>query len=161
MAAYFGFDHVVWASGAGLVEDKQLVEKAQEWSLYGWLFSSLLGLASDLAELRKLRASSSRLASLPSTPGGGGGDEAGKAKGAGEGEAVRRAALAKNQDEVRAKLVSLAGLATQASVAASLLKLVTVSPRATGLLGVTTSAIAVYQLLPALPAAVPAKPKAE
>lgn len=156
MAAYFGFDHVVWAAGVGLVDNKQLVEKAQEWSFYGWLFSSLLGLAADVAELRKLRASASRLASLLSTAGSGG-DEAGKAKGAGEGEAARRAALAKTEEELSAKLVSLAGLATQAALAASLLKLIHISPRATGVLGVTTSALAVYQLLPPLPA----KPKAD
>ena len=159
MAAYFGFDHVVWAAGVGLVDNKQLVEKAQEWSFYGWLLSSLLGLAADAAGLRKLRASASRLASLPSAPGGGGGggDEAGKAKGAGEGEAARRTALAKTEEELSAKLVSLAGLATQAALAASLLKLIHISPRATGVLGVTTSALAVYQLLPPLPA----KPKAD
>ena len=56
MAAFFGFDHVVWAGSAGLVEDKALVERAQRLSFYGWLLGSLCTLAVELAELRRLKA---------------------------------------------------------------------------------------------------------
>lgn len=169
-AAFFGFDHVVWAGGAGLVEDKALLERAQELSFYGWWLGSLCGLALDLAELRRLRASrralraAQRSAEAEERAGGGkalGGEAAAeRARGAAQAAAARADALARAAEEQRAKLISVAGLATQAALAASLLKLLPTGPKATGVLGVVTSAIAVYQLLPPLPPPA-AKPKKE
>ncbi len=134
MAAFFGGDHVVWAGGAGLVADKSLVERAQKLSFYGWLLGSLCQLNIELAELAKLRAARA------------------KAK------AVDAAASTEAADTaLRHKMIGAAGVAAQATLAASLLGLLPLKPRAIGALGVTTSAIACWQLLPPLPMAPKAK----
>jgi hypothetical protein len=51
MAIYFGADHIVWAQQAGLINNKQLTDRAQKASLYGWFGGSLCTLASELYEL--------------------------------------------------------------------------------------------------------------
>jgi len=139
MAAFFGFDHVVWAGGAGLVEDKTLLEKAQKLSFYGWLLGSLCQLAADAAELRKLAAARDKARAA-------GGDDPKAAAQAGE---AAQAAL-------QTRALAAAGTAAQAAVAAALLGLLPLKPRTIGVLGVTTSVIACYQLMPAV-----AKPKAK
>jgi hypothetical protein len=140
MAAFFGFDHVVWAGGAGLVEDKTLLEKAQKLSFYGWLLGSLCQLAADAAELRKLLAAREKARAVA-------GDAPGAAAAADE------AAL----PALRTRAIAATGTAAQAVLAAALLGLLPLKPRTIGLLGVTTSAIACYQLCPALPAPPKAK----
>ena len=77
-------------------------------------------------------------------------------------DAAAQEALRVANDALRLKLISAATAASQAAVAASLLKLVNISPRQTAALGILTSVLAVYQLLPPLPPAPQAvKPKAE
>ena len=51
MAVYFGADHVVWASQAGLLADKETTRRAQKASFYGWLGGSVCTVASELFEL--------------------------------------------------------------------------------------------------------------
>jgi|APGre2960657444_1045066.scaffolds.fasta_scaffold01534_6 hypothetical protein len=148
MAAFFGFDHVVWAGSAGLVEDKALVERAQRLSFYGWLLGSLCTLAVELAELRRLKAQRDKA----------GGVGASAAEGTQAAPTARETADA-TAASMRAKVLAAATAGTQAALAAALLKLLPLSPRATGALGVTTSALALYQLLP--PLLPPAKAKKE
>lgn len=50
-ALYFGADHVVWASQAGLVTDKAKVDRAQKISLYSWLGASCCTIAGELTEI--------------------------------------------------------------------------------------------------------------
>ena len=56
MCAYFGFDHVVWATQAGVVADesKTLGEYAQKVSYWGWFVGSASGLFLNTAELNAL-----------------------------------------------------------------------------------------------------------
>lgn len=49
MAVYFGFDHVVWASQAGIYNDKEGLDKAKKISLYSWFGGSLCTIVEDLA----------------------------------------------------------------------------------------------------------------
>ena len=70
-------------------------------------------------------------------------------------DAVKKADAA--QVAMRARLVAATTVGTQALVAASLLKLIPLQPRSTAALGVLTSALACYQLLPPLPQVAKAK----
>ena len=56
MCAYFGFDHVVWATQAGVVADESetLGEYAQKVSYWGWFVGSASGLFLNTAELNAL-----------------------------------------------------------------------------------------------------------
>jgi len=142
MAAFFGFDHVVWAGGAGLVEDKTLLEKAQKLSFYGWLLGSLCQLAADAAELRKLLAARDKARAA-----------------AGDAPGAAAAADAAAAPALHQRAIAATGTAAQAALAAALLGLLPLKPRTIGLIGVTTSAIACYQLMPPLPKAEPPKAK--
>ena len=48
---YFGADHVVWASQAGLTTNKSLVDRAQKISLYSWFGASCCTIVSELTEI--------------------------------------------------------------------------------------------------------------
>ena len=50
MAIYFGGDHVVWASQAGLLQNKNITSRAQKASLYGWFGGSLCTIVTELYE---------------------------------------------------------------------------------------------------------------
>jgi hypothetical protein len=51
MAIYFGGDHVVWASQAGLLSNKTLTSRAQKASLYGWFGGSLCTIISEIYDI--------------------------------------------------------------------------------------------------------------
>lgn len=48
---YFSADHVVWASQAGILTDKALVDRAQKLSLYSWLGASCCTIASEMSDI--------------------------------------------------------------------------------------------------------------
>jgi hypothetical protein len=50
MAIYFGGDHVVWASQAGLLANKNIITRAQKASLYGWFGGSLCTIVTEIYE---------------------------------------------------------------------------------------------------------------
>lgn len=50
MSIYFGGDHVVWASQAGLLQNKNITQRAQKLSLYGWFGGSLCTIVTELYE---------------------------------------------------------------------------------------------------------------
>ena len=52
MSIYFGGDHVVWASQAGLLTNKQVAQKAQKASLYGWFGGSLCTIIGEMYEIQ-------------------------------------------------------------------------------------------------------------
>eukprot|EP01024_Parvocaulis_polyphysoides_P068157 TRINITY_DN8268_c0_g1_i4.p1 TRINITY_DN8268_c0_g1~~TRINITY_DN8268_c0_g1_i4.p1 ORF type:complete len:259 (-),score=30.05 TRINITY_DN8268_c0_g1_i4:260-997(-) len=54
MAIYFGFDHVIWAHQAGLVQDKSFVERCQKISLWNWFCGSLCTICLEVLDLIKL-----------------------------------------------------------------------------------------------------------
>lgn len=54
MGTYFAFDHVVWASHAGLVTDKEFVTRCQKISLYSWMGGSTCTVIDQLAEINRL-----------------------------------------------------------------------------------------------------------
>eukprot|EP01026_Neomeris_dumetosa_P061027 TRINITY_DN5757_c0_g1_i2.p1 TRINITY_DN5757_c0_g1~~TRINITY_DN5757_c0_g1_i2.p1 ORF type:complete len:282 (-),score=11.99 TRINITY_DN5757_c0_g1_i2:132-863(-) len=54
MAVYFGFDHVIWANQAGLVQDKKFVERCQKVSLYSWFCGSMCTIILEVLDLLKL-----------------------------------------------------------------------------------------------------------
>lgn len=51
MSIYFGGDHVVWASQAGLLTNKNLTSTAQKASLYGWFGGSLCTIVAEIYEI--------------------------------------------------------------------------------------------------------------
>ncbi|KAK3282871.1 hypothetical protein CYMTET_9407 [Cymbomonas tetramitiformis] len=124
MAVYFGGDHVVWAGQAGILKDKDLVDNAQKCSLYGWLIGSLCVIADQGTGLVKLEAKAKELTE----------------------EAELAAAAAKRTTHA----IAIAGSATQAIVALGLLKIVPMQPRTIGAIGVLSSLISCYQLMPAV-----------
>lgn len=52
MAIYFGGDNIVWASQAGILQNKTLILRAQKASLYGWAGGSVIGVITELHELQ-------------------------------------------------------------------------------------------------------------
>lgn len=52
MAIYFGGDHVVWASQAGLLANKTTTARAQKASLYGWFGGSLCTIIAEIYEIQ-------------------------------------------------------------------------------------------------------------
>jgi hypothetical protein len=48
MSIYFGGDHVVWASQAGLLTNKNITDRAQKASLYGWFGGSLCTIVTEI-----------------------------------------------------------------------------------------------------------------
>uniref|UniRef100_A0A7R9SV23 Peroxisomal membrane protein 11C n=1 Tax=Polyblepharides amylifera TaxID=1486889 RepID=A0A7R9SV23_9CHLO len=123
MVLYFGGDHVVWASSSGLVTDKELVEKAGQISLYGWLVGSVCA-----ALLEAVAAVQS---------------EAKCETDANPSDVIW-------EQRKKHSLVVTSNVC-QASVALALLGIVPMKPRTTAMLGFLTSAISCYQLLPTFP----------
>lgn len=130
LAVFFGGDHLVWADGAGLLgskEAKELAAAAGRLSLRGWFLASLCQLAADLAELRDLHA----------------------ARAAGKEGAEGKVP---SQEALTLRWASASAAAGQAVVSAGLAGLVPLPPRAIGAVGVATSVVQLYSLLPPLPA---------
>jgi Peroxisomal biogenesis factor 11 (PEX11) len=53
MSVYFGGDHVVWASQAGLLTNKDITQRAQKASLYGWFGGSLCTIVTEIYECNR------------------------------------------------------------------------------------------------------------
>ncbi|KAL6782568.1 hypothetical protein ACKKBG_A07305 [Auxenochlorella protothecoides x Auxenochlorella symbiontica] len=132
MAIYFGGDNIVWASQAGILQNKTLILRAQKASLYGWAGGSVIGVITELHELQGLTA-----------------------RRVGEVEEVYQARLEKNGAEITRHLLLLVHSLVQALLAVGLLELRPWKPRTVGMLGIIASALNCYMLFPALPA--PAK----
>jgi hypothetical protein len=132
-ALYFGADHVVWASQAGLTTNKALVDRAQKVSLYSWLGASCCTIASELTEI--LRAALPAI--LVQEPE--------------EEDAVYLRRQQAAVDEINKRGLTLFHASVQALLAVGLLQLRPWKPRAVGALGVVASAINCYMLFPSLP----------
>ncbi|KAK9838281.1 hypothetical protein WJX81_002226 [Elliptochloris bilobata] len=129
MAVYFGADHVVWASQAGLYTNKQAVERWQKASLYGWMGGSVCTVVAECYELLALTA----------------------VRRDGESEAAWKARQARALAEVDGRLLVLFHALVQAALACGLLGVLPFKPRFVGFLGVVASAVNCYMLFPALP----------
>ncbi|GAB4820863.1 hypothetical protein N2152v2_007909 [Parachlorella kessleri] len=134
MAIYFGADHIVWAQQAGILNNKELTDKAQKASLYGWFGGSLCTIVGEIYELAALCM-----------------------KREGESEEEYRGRVAKARPEINKRLLVLIHALTQAALAAGLLELRPWKPRTVGFIGVVTSVMNCYMLFPSYPA--PAVPK--
>mmetsp|Transcript_19244 Transcript_19244/g.58089 ORF Transcript_19244/g.58089 Transcript_19244/m.58089 type:complete len:262 (-) Transcript_19244:773-1558(-) len=132
-ALYFGADHVVWASQAGLITDKTKVERAQKLSLYSWLGASLCTVAGELTEILRM--------ALPAIIVQEQGEDDGKYM------ARQQAAV----DEINKRGLVLFHASIQAFLALGLLGLRPWKPRTVGALGVIASAINCYMLFPPMP----------
>mmetsp|Transcript_22379 Transcript_22379/g.26970 ORF Transcript_22379/g.26970 Transcript_22379/m.26970 type:complete len:215 (-) Transcript_22379:217-861(-) len=53
LAMFFALDHVVWAGQAGIIKDKELLDKCQKMSFYGWMTGSSLTALELVAALQK------------------------------------------------------------------------------------------------------------
>ena len=139
-ALYFGGDHVVWASQAGIYTNKRVVDKWQKVSLYSWLGSSLVTVVQECEEVGALAAT----------------------RRAGEPLADWRARQAAAAAEIDRRLFVLVHACVQALLAVGLLQLRPWRPRFVGALGIAASAMTCYLLLPALakPAPAPAPARA-
>ena len=127
-ALYFGGDHVVWASQAGIYTNKRVVDKWQKVSLYSWLGSSLVTVVQECEEVGALAAT----------------------RRAGEPLADWRARQAAAAAEIDRRLFVLVHACVQALLAVGLLQLRPWRPRFVGALGIAASAMNCYLLLPAL-----------
>mmetsp|Transcript_10567 Transcript_10567/g.38843 ORF Transcript_10567/g.38843 Transcript_10567/m.38843 type:complete len:227 (+) Transcript_10567:103-783(+) len=130
MALYFGGDHIVWAGSVGLIKNKELVEKVQKVSLYGWLVGSVCTLLSEARALSR-KYDPSRLKEL---------DEAA-------------------QLELKRKAMSVAQAAAQTTLCLGMLKYFNAKPRTLGFLGLTSSALSVALMLTTPPRAAPTASK--
>lgn len=155
MCAYFGFDHAVWATSAGVVADesKALGEYAQKASYWGWFVGSASGLFLDTAELNALLdAMREKGFARPE------GADAEDDEDASEEERERRDA---EREEIRQRarkvFVGLITNSAQTVLALALLERVKMSKRKIGALGMFLSAVHVASILP--PAIPPAKEK--
>ena len=156
MCAYFGFDHVVWATQAGVVADesKTLGEYAQKVSYWGWFVGSASGLFLNTAELNALLdAMREKGFARPE-----GADADADAEETNEEERERRDA---EREEIRQRarkvFVGLITNSAQTVLAMALLGRVKMSKRKIGALGMFLSAVHVASILP--PAIPPAKEK--
>ncbi|CAL5227522.1 g10509 [Coccomyxa viridis] len=130
MAIYFGADHVVWAGQAGLVSNKQTLERYQKASLYGWAGGSLCTVIAEAWELTVLNQTVRRK------------DES---------EEAWQARQLKAIADINSHSLVLFHALVQGALATGLLGLTSWKPRFVGFLGVVASAINCYMLFPALP----------
>lgn len=134
---YFGCDHVVWASQAGIYSNKEVVARCQKASLWGWFGASCCTIVNETIEL---------IRSAPKAAGKAATDE----------DAVRRRQAL---EVMQKRLLVLFHNLLMAMTAIGLLQLRPWKPRFVGFLGSLASIINCYMLFPAL-AAAPAKPAA-
>lgn len=135
---YFGCDHWVWASQAGVLTDKEKVKRFQRASMWGWFGASLCTVGAEVYSIWELLGSP--LEPIPKT-----------ADGSVDHEAQCRVAMAKQAELDRRSLVLIHAI-TQALLALGLLEKLPVKPRTVGLFGVVASALNCYMLYPAYPA---------
>ena len=158
MCAYFGFDHVVWATQAGVVADesKTLGEYAQKVSYWGWFVGSASGLFLNTAELNALLDAMREKGFA--RPEGVDAEVDADAEETNEEERERRDA---EREEIRQRarkvFVGLITNSAQTVLAMALLGRVKMSKRKIGALGMFLSAVHVASILP--PAIPPAKEK--
>lgn len=137
-AMYFGADHVVWASQAGILTNKALVDKFQKTSLYSWFGASL---CTGLTELYELAQAAKKRPD--------------------EDEASWRERVRRSKAEIDRRAFVLTHAVVQALLAAGLLQLRPWKPRFVGLLGLVASLMNCYLLYPAAPRPVKATAPAE
>lgn len=125
MAIYFGADHVVWAQQAGLLNNKDLTNRAQKWSLYGWFGGSLCTIVQELHALSGLLVAR-----------------------VGESREEYTARVDKARGEINKRLFVLVHACFQALLAMGLLELRPWKPRTVGALGIVASAMNCYLLWP-------------
>ena len=53
-AVYFGGDHVVWASQAGIYSNKEVIDRAQKVSLWAWFGASTCTIVNEVVELSNM-----------------------------------------------------------------------------------------------------------
>ena len=158
MCAYFGFDHVVWATQAGVVADESetLGEYAQKVSYWGWFVGSASGLFLNTAELNALLDAMREKGFA--RPEGVDAEVDADAEETNEEERERRDA---EREEIRQRarkvFVGLITNSAQTVLAMALLGRVKMSKRKIGALGMFLSAVHVASILP--PAIPPAKEK--
>ena len=158
MCAYFGFDHVVWATQAGVIADesKTLGEYAQKVSYWGWFVGSASGLFLNTAELNALLDAMREKGFA--RPEGVDAEVDADAEETNEEERERRDA---EREEIRQRarkvFVGLITNSAQTVLAMALLGRVKMSKRKIGALGMFLSAVHVASILP--PAIPPAKEK--
>ena len=158
MCAYFGFDHVVWATQAGVVADESetLGEYAQKVSYWGWFVGSASGLFLHTAELNALLDAMREKGFA--RPEGVDAEVDADAEETNEEERERRDAEREMiRERARKVFVGLITNSAQTVLAMALLGRVKMSKRKIGALGMFLSAVHVASILP--PAIPPAKEK--
>ena len=125
MAVYMGADHLVWASSAGVIANKDLAKTAQKLSLWGWFAASVATVATLSGDLTAALDDMSA---------------------AGENEEAKRAAAARTRSVMMGVLTNGA----QAALALALLEKLPLDKRQTGALGVALSLVNCYNLAPPL-----------
>jgi len=133
MALYFGGDHLVWAKSSGILEDAETATLAKKVSMYGWFGGSVCKALVEMFELSKLVSKTNqKLKDLT--------DE--------EFEEERREVRAKADAQALKRTFSVCHAAVQATLALGLVEALPLKPRTLGVLGVTSSLMNLYMLLP-------------
>lgn len=127
MSIYFGADHVVWAQQAGLLSNKELTDRAQKASMYGWLGGSLCTIVGEIYEIQAITS-----------------------RRKGETDEQYEERQVQCHGDVTRRTIVLIHAAVQALLAAGLLQLRPWKPRTVGLIGVVASVMNCYMLYPTI-----------
>jgi len=147
MCAYFGFDHIVWLTQAGVQKNAKLGEVAQKLSYWGWFAGSAAALFLDTNELNVLLDTMKEkgFGKLPNDE-----DEDDSVVMNDEEEAQREAEKEELRQRARKVFVGLITNSAQSLLALALLEKIAMSKRKVGMLGVFLSAVNIATLLPPL-----------
>jgi len=136
MAVYFGFDHVVWASQAGIYSNKEGLEKAKKISLYSWFGGSLCTIVEDIAVMS---------------------DAIQKVEGLERGSEERKKAIENAVRTVQARRLTLLHATLQSLLALGLMEKSVFKgrKRLVGSVGLAASALNCYMMFPPYPSPAP------
>ena len=148
MCAYFGFDHIVWLTQAGVQKNAKVGDVAQKLSYLGWLAGSAAALFLDTNELNVLLDTMKEkgFGKLPNDDD----EDDNDVVVDDEDEARREAEKEELRQRARKVFVGLITNSAQSLLALALLEKISMSKRKVGMLGVFLSAVNIATLLPPL-----------
>eukprot|EP00892_Ulva_mutabilis_P006652 jgi/Ulvmu1/4359/UM002_0084.1 len=134
MAIYFTFDHAVWLGSVNIIKDKNILEKCQKASLWGWLLGSIATITLESVTLSDGSMAVKRMQ--------------------GEDEQSWQQRRAELSAATHKRALTLVHAIIQALLATGLLQLRPFKPRLTASFGVAASVLNCYMLSPPWPVAI-------
>jgi hypothetical protein len=150
VGTFFALDQVVWLGRSGIYKNKEQTDFLGRISLYCWMAGTFCGGLVEVAELSRVAVAVKKTAKELKRA---------KQSGAPDGVAKLKEDIKAYQTQSKDRALSFVKCGLDIFVAIGLLQLApkSITPRVTGGLGLITSLISCYQLLPPSPA--PAKAK--